>query len=134
MPPYTYIISLTIYDVRQGDFGNYSCVARNSLGTVKGNVSLRSEYYSKPISVLPEGNFFISLGLREPERPKTTTAPPPPPTVHIENNERYTKRNRNKNRNNFDDSIYYMSTTETGFYNGYPTRPSYSLGGFDSEI
>jgi hypothetical protein len=44
-PLYTYMMSLTIRDVRINDLGNYSCVARNSLGTVRGTISLKRKYH-----------------------------------------------------------------------------------------
>ncbi len=40
---YTYTMMLTIIDVKESDFGNYSCQARNSLGTTMGTMELFSK-------------------------------------------------------------------------------------------
>ena len=44
---YTYLMTLTIIDVKESDFGNYSCQARNSLGTIMGTIELQSEYSAR---------------------------------------------------------------------------------------
>lgn len=40
---YTMLMTLHVREVRPIDLGNYSCVARNSMGSVKGTVALESE-------------------------------------------------------------------------------------------
>jgi hypothetical protein len=44
---YSVVMTLTIQAVRPMDFGNYTCVARNSKGTVKGTVELQSKLAGK---------------------------------------------------------------------------------------
>ena len=46
---YTFLMTLTIIDVKESDFGNYSCQARNSLGTATGTIELLSKIGAKPI-------------------------------------------------------------------------------------
>jgi hypothetical protein len=41
---YTFVMTLTIIDVKESDFGNYSCQAMNSLGTAMGTVELLSKF------------------------------------------------------------------------------------------
>eukprot|EP00095_Tigriopus_kingsejongensis_P010050 maker-scaffold99_size374999-snap-gene-0.22 protein:Tk10050 transcript:maker-scaffold99_size374999-snap-gene-0.22-mRNA-1 annotation:"PREDICTED: lachesin-like" len=39
--PYSMLMTLVVKDMRPADLGNYTCVARNSMGSVKGTVSLQ---------------------------------------------------------------------------------------------
>ncbi|XP_059081716.1 protein amalgam-like [Tigriopus californicus] len=41
---YSILMTLAIKDVRLSDLGNYTCIARNSMGSVKGTVSLQQMY------------------------------------------------------------------------------------------
>ena len=40
---YTILLTLTIRDMRPSDFANYTCIARNSMGAVRGTISVKGK-------------------------------------------------------------------------------------------
>ena len=57
-------MTLTIIDVKESDFGNYSCQARNSLGTTMGTIELLSmPLLCKTKNHFSKQSFFVAQGL-----------------------------------------------------------------------
>ena len=46
---------LTLRDVKETDFGNYSCMAHNSLGRYRGSIEVSGEFFNEFKSIFEKG-------------------------------------------------------------------------------
>ncbi|RWR98677.1 Noelin-like protein [Dinothrombium tinctorium] len=63
---YTTRMLLNITYVEQKDYGNYNCVAKNHLGTVKGIINLYSQYYRGYNTFCQQHIHFTGLDINDP--------------------------------------------------------------------